>query len=97
MAAKASPAAARPIAREDEQHRIADQQPLPANPQLATPQAVPSATPANANWMWDPKRPGSLDRPGHSATPAVFTKHIYYTDDKGKKYWLDAQGKRHYE
>lgn len=36
--------------------------------------------------------------PATSATPLKsFTGHIYYTDEKGKTYWLDAQGKRHYE
>ena len=33
-----------------------------------------------------------------SATPPKeFTGHIYYTDEQGKTYWLDAQGKRHYK
>jgi hypothetical protein len=33
-----------------------------------------------------------------SATPPkAFTGHIYYTDEQGKSYWLDAQGKRHYQ
>ena len=32
-----------------------------------------------------------------ATTPQTFTGHIYYTDEAGKKYWLDAQGKRHYE
>jgi hypothetical protein len=32
-----------------------------------------------------------------AAPPPSFTGHIYYTDEAGKKYWLDAQGKRHYE
>jgi hypothetical protein len=31
------------------------------------------------------------------ASPKAFTGHIYYTDEQGKSYWLDAQGKRHYE
>ena len=31
------------------------------------------------------------------APPKEFTGHIYYTDEQGKKYWLDAQGRRHYE
>lgn len=36
--------------------------------------------------------------PATSATPPkVFTGHIYYTDEHGKTYWLDAQGKRHYK
>ncbi|MEY2561467.1 MAG: hypothetical protein QOG51_1882 [Verrucomicrobiota bacterium] len=32
-----------------------------------------------------------------AASPKAFTRHIYYTDEHGKSYWLDAQGKRHYE
>lgn len=55
-----------------------------------------SAT-SSGDWMWDPKRPGSLDRPGQSATPTTFTGHIFYTDEQGKRYWLDAQGKHHYQ
>lgn len=37
--------------------------------------------------------------PKTSATPPPqsFTGHIYYTDEQGKSYWLDAQGKRHYQ
>ena len=36
--------------------------------------------------------------PKTSATqPKSFTGHIYYTDEQGKTYWLDAQGKRHYQ
>lgn len=85
-----------PRAADEERHVVAHPQPAAEQPVAA--QHAPAASPtAAANWMWDPKRPGSLDRPGHSPTPTVFTKHIYYTDEKGKKYWLDAQGKRHYE
>jgi hypothetical protein len=47
--------------------------------------------------MWDPKRQGSLDRPGATPAPHAVTNHIYYTDEKGKKYWFDAQGNRHYD
>jgi hypothetical protein len=32
-----------------------------------------------------------------SGSPKSFTGHIYYTDEQGKSYWLDAQGKRHYD
>ncbi|MEY2564842.1 MAG: hypothetical protein QOH88_3035 [Verrucomicrobiota bacterium] len=36
--------------------------------------------------------------PASSATPPKsFTGHIYYTDEHGKSYWLDAQGQRHYQ
>jgi len=30
-------------------------------------------------------------------TPQSFTGHITYVDEQGKTYWLDAQGKRHYQ
>lgn len=57
--------------------------------------AAPTAAPQHSgDWMW---RPTALDHPGQSATPATFSKHIYYSDEKGAKYWLDAQGNRHYE
>jgi hypothetical protein len=36
--------------------------------------------------------------PATSTTPpTAFTGHVYYTDEQGKSYWLDAQGKRHYK
>jgi hypothetical protein len=45
-----------------------------------------------------PARQKAIASPGISATPSKsFTGHIYYTDDQGKTYWLDAQGKRHYQ
>ncbi|HEX8078532.1 MAG TPA: hypothetical protein VF511_12015 [Chthoniobacterales bacterium] len=35
--------------------------------------------------------------PSTATPPTSFTGHIYYTDEQGKRYWLDAKGKRHYE
>ena len=32
-----------------------------------------------------------------STQPKSFTGHIFYTDEQGKSYWVDAQGKRHYQ
>jgi len=32
-----------------------------------------------------------------ATTPKAFTGHIYYTDEQGKSYSLDARGKRHYQ
>jgi hypothetical protein len=29
--------------------------------------------------------------------PKSFTGHIFYSDETGKSYWLDAEGKRHYQ
>lgn len=39
----------------------------------------------------------SANAPTTSGSPKSFTGHIYYTDEQGKSYWLDAQGKRHYQ
>lgn len=36
------------------------------------------------------------DRLAYKETKS-FTGHIYYTDEQGKKYWLDAKGIRHYQ
>lgn len=58
------------------------------------------ATPVAANsfglWMWDENRKSVLDRPAYSQT-AAFTNHVYYADNHGRRFWVDAQGKRHYE
>jgi hypothetical protein len=39
----------------------------------------------------------SATPPTLATPPKSFTGHIYYTDEHGKTYWLDAQGKRHYQ
>ena len=78
----------------EEQRRAVEAQPEA----VATTQSKAGSASAAGNWMWDPKRPGSLDRPNATPSPPTeFTKHIYYTDEKGKKYWLDAQGRRQYD
>jgi hypothetical protein len=38
----------------------------------------------------------TVDRPAYDST-RILSGHIYYVDAAGKKYWLDAQGRRHYE
>jgi hypothetical protein len=38
----------------------------------------------------------SPERPVPAETKS-FTGHIFYVDEQGKKYWLDAKGLRHYE
>lgn len=58
--------------------------------------AEPAAPPqSNGGWMWDPNHKTSLDRPAYNPTHA-FTNHVYYVDNNGAKYWVDAQGQRHY-
>lgn len=44
-----------------------------------------------------PQTKSAVAPPTSAASPKTFTGHIYYTDEQGKSYWLDAQGKRHYE
>ena len=58
------------------------------------PQQVSSGS--NGVWMWDPNHKTPLDRPAYNQTHS-FTKHVYYVDNNGAKYWIDAQGQRHYE
>jgi hypothetical protein len=38
----------------------------------------------------------TVDRPAYNQDRS-FTGHILYVDDSGAKYWVDAQGKRHYQ
>jgi hypothetical protein len=42
------------------------------------------------------RKPGA-PRTSAAPRPKSFTGHILYTDEQGKSYWLDAQGKRHYQ
>jgi hypothetical protein len=46
-----------------------------------------------------PETPRTKSAPTTTSAPQPkeFTGHIYYTDEQGKSYWLDAQGKRHYD
>ena len=44
-----------------------------------------------------PNRKPPVSAATTNASPKSFTGHIYYTDEQGKQYWLDAQGKRHYD
>jgi hypothetical protein len=39
----------------------------------------------------------STTKPSAPLPPKSFTGHILYTDEHGKSYWMDAQGKRHYQ
>ena len=44
-----------------------------------------------------PKTKSTVGPTTTATPPKSFTGHIYYTDEQGKSYWLDAQGKRHYQ
>ncbi len=44
-----------------------------------------------------PNRKAPVSAATANGPPKSFTGHIYYTDEQGKQYWLDAQGKRHYD
>lgn len=57
-------------------------------------QATPP--PPDGAWMWDPNHKTALDRPAYNPTHS-FANDVYYVDNNGAKYWVDAQGQRHYE
>ena len=42
------------------------------------------------------QQPPLADQPDYNKDRS-FTGHIFYKDADGKRYWLDAQGKKHYE
>jgi hypothetical protein len=53
----------------------------------------PVPTPSSGEWMWDPNRQATLDRPSYDpASPS-----LRYQDAAGRKYWIDAKGVRHYD
>jgi hypothetical protein len=52
----------------------------------------PAPTPSG-QWMWDPSRRSSLDRPAYNAQDPSQR----YTDAQGRKYWYDSNGVRHYD
>ena len=55
--------------------------------------AIPIAANSSGAWMWDPERRSPLDRPAYDPKE----RHQWTVDDYGRRYWADAQGKRHYE
>jgi hypothetical protein len=68
-----------------------------ASPPPAPPPAVryvtkPTPTPSG-DWMWDPARRSSLDRPAYEGREGSQR----YLDAQGRKYWIDAKGVRHYD
>ena len=50
----------------------------------------------NSSATAPPPKPAPTKTSG-TPPPKSFTGHVLYTDDQGKSYWLDAQGKRHYQ
>lgn len=78
------------------EHLAPAAQPPRATRVAARNQPQPSPTISNGAWMWDPNHKTALDRPAPNKDGS-FTGHVFYTDEHGKKYWLDAQGQRHYE
>ena len=55
-----------------------------------------STAPARADSILDPTHRTILDKPIDPPNK-TFTGHITYKDEAGKTYWLDAQGRRHYQ
>lgn len=62
----------------------------------ALPASQPSPALTNGAWMHDPNRKTALDRPAYNNSQS-FTSHVVYKDESGKNYWIDGEGKRHYE
>lgn len=57
---------------------------------------TPASPPPSGAWMWEKERKTSLDRPAYNDS-RTFTGHVFYKDEAGKQYWIDGEGKRHYE
>ena len=67
--------------------------PIPAGArENASGAAATTSSPSGA-WMWDRNRRATLDRPAYDPKES----HPWQTDESGRRYWLDGQGKRHYE
>ena len=56
-------------------------------------QPVAATASQNGAWMWDPNRRSVLDRPAYDPKE----RHAWTVDNYGRRYWVDAQGVRHYE
>lgn len=55
---------------------------------------VPQPTPtASGQWMWDPARRSTLDRPAYDSRD----KSQKYLDAEGRRFWIDGNGVRHYD
>lgn len=62
--------------------------------QVAAKGATPvAATSTSGAWMWDPTRRSVLDRPAYDAKE----RQSWTVDNYGRRYWVDTDGKRHYE
>ena len=72
-----------------------DSAPAKAKRATAARDAAASPTPSGA-WMWEKQSKTSLDRPAYDKNK-TFSGHVLYEDEGGKRYWIDAEGKRHYE
>ena len=63
-------------------------------PAVAANRATPvAATNTSGAWMWDPNRRSALDRPAYDPKE----RQPWTVDHYGRRYWVDAAGKRHYE
>ena len=54
---------------------------------------APAPTASSGEWMWDPSRRTTLDRPAYDTHYA----QQHYIDPQGRSYWYDAKGVRHYD
>ena len=84
----------------------------PAVPKWQAVPRMQPTTPWGA-WMWDKNRRTALDRPAYDQREDVVqpsyrsgalyieipnrSSHANFIDEKGRRYWLDRNGKRHYQ
>ena len=63
-------------------------------PRAMAKRATPvSASNTSGAWMWDPNRRSVLDRPAYDPKE----RQSWTVDNYGRRYWVAAQGARHYE
>src|SRR3954470_21356959 len=66
---------------------------VPSHPQPVVRYVTQPASTPSGQWMWDPARRSTLDRPAYDSKDGSQR----YLDAEGRKFWLDGSGVRHYD